>query len=87
MVKLHVVNCLGQLLPDCGIIGTLGWGETGHLNATLEEYNTGRDFNSTNITHALLEQEKKAVAMEVSSHGLQSKDAQTVWSFQWSRFY
>jgi UDP-N-acetylmuramoyl-L-alanyl-D-glutamate--2,6-diaminopimelate ligase len=67
--KTSCSQFLGQLLPDCGVIGTLGWGEWGKLNATL---NTTPDALAVQRMLAeLLKQGKKTVAMEVSSHGLE----------------
>ncbi len=66
--KTSCSQFLGQLLDECGIIGTLGWGEWGRLNKTL---NTTPDALSVQqiLTH-LLNEQKQTVAMEVSSHGL-----------------
>lgn len=67
--KTSCSQFLSQLLPDCGIIGTLGWGEWGRLNKTL---NTTPDALAVQQMLAeLREQGKKSVAMEVSSHGLE----------------
>ncbi|MGJ0485537.1 MAG: UDP-N-acetylmuramoyl-L-alanyl-D-glutamate--2,6-diaminopimelate ligase [Methylomicrobium sp.] len=67
--KTSCSQFLSQVLPDCGVIGTLGWGEWGRLNATL---NTTPDALAVQQMLAeLLKQGKKSVAMEVSSHGLE----------------
>jgi UDP-N-acetylmuramoyl-L-alanyl-D-glutamate--2,6-diaminopimelate ligase len=79
--RLHVIGLTGtngktscsqflsQLLDDCGIIGTLGWGEWGKLNETL---NTTPDALAVQwILAQLAAEQKKWVAMEVSSHGLE----------------
>ena len=67
--KTSCSQFLSQLLDDCGIIGTLGWGEWGNLNKTL---NTTPDALETQrILAKLLKGNKKIVAMEVSSHGLE----------------
>ena len=67
--KTSCSQFLGQLLDDCGIIGTLGWGEWGKLRKTL---NTTPDALETQrILAELLKDKKKVVAMEVSSHGLE----------------
>jgi UDP-N-acetylmuramoyl-L-alanyl-D-glutamate--2,6-diaminopimelate ligase len=67
--KTSCSQFLSQLLPDCGVIGTLGWGEWGKLNATL---NTTPDALAVqHMLAELLKQGKKTVAMEVSSHGLE----------------
>ncbi|WP_031429949.1 UDP-N-acetylmuramoyl-L-alanyl-D-glutamate--2,6-diaminopimelate ligase [Methylomicrobium agile] len=67
--KTSCSQFLSQLLPDCGVIGTLGWGEWGNLNATL---NTTPDALAVQRMLAeLLKRGKKSVAMEVSSHGLE----------------
>lgn len=67
--KTSCSQFLSQVLEDCGIIGTLGWGQWGELNATL---NTTPDaLEVQKILAELLKQGKRTVAMEVSSHGLQ----------------
>ncbi|MBM4206444.1 MAG: UDP-N-acetylmuramoyl-L-alanyl-D-glutamate--2,6-diaminopimelate ligase [Gammaproteobacteria bacterium] len=66
--KTSCSQFLGQLLDDCGIIGTLGWGEWDRLHTTI---NTTPDALSLQqIMAEFVRQNKKAVAMEVSSHGL-----------------
>jgi UDP-N-acetylmuramoyl-L-alanyl-D-glutamate--2,6-diaminopimelate ligase len=60
---------IAQALPDCGVIGTLGWGEPGHLSSTL---NTTPDALAIQgMLRQFVQRKKHAVAMEVSSHGLQ----------------
>jgi UDP-N-acetylmuramoyl-L-alanyl-D-glutamate--2,6-diaminopimelate ligase len=67
--KTSCSQFLSQLLADCGIIGTLGWGEWGNLHKTL---NTTPDALAIqHIFAELLASGKKTVAMEVSSHGLE----------------
>ncbi|MDD5460353.1 MAG: UDP-N-acetylmuramoyl-L-alanyl-D-glutamate--2,6-diaminopimelate ligase [Methylococcales bacterium] len=67
--KTSCSQFLSQLLDDCGIIGTLGWGQCSELKKTL---NTTPDALETQrILAELLKDRKKAVAMEVSSHGLE----------------
>ncbi len=67
--KTSCSQFLSQMLVDCGIIGTLGWGEWGKLSKTL---NTTPDALETQrILANLLKDNKKIVAMEVSSHGLE----------------
>lgn len=67
--KTSCSQFLGQLLDDCGIIGTLGWGAWGTLSKTL---NTTPDALSVQrMLAALVDDKKQAVAMEVSSHGLE----------------
>ncbi len=67
--KTSCSQFLGQMLDDCGIIGTLGWGEWGKLNKTL---NTTPDALAIQkILAELLTGKKRTVAMEVSSHGLE----------------
>lgn len=67
--KTSCSQFLSQMLDDCGIIGTLGWGEWGKLCKTL---NTTPDALETQrILAELLKDKKKVVAMEVSSHGLE----------------
>jgi UDP-N-acetylmuramoyl-L-alanyl-D-glutamate--2,6-diaminopimelate ligase len=66
--KTSCSQFLGQILGDCGIIGTLGWGEWGNLNDTV---NTTPDALAVQkIMADLVVAGKQAVAMEVSSHGL-----------------
>jgi len=67
--KTSCSQFLSQLLNDCGIIGTLGWGAWGKLHKTL---NTTPDALAVQaILAALLKDHKQTVAMEVSSHGLE----------------
>ncbi|MGZ5008105.1 MAG: UDP-N-acetylmuramoyl-L-alanyl-D-glutamate--2,6-diaminopimelate ligase [Methylobacter sp.] len=67
--KTSCSQFLSQMLEDCGIIGTLGWGEWGKLNKTL---NTTPDALAVQkILAELLKNGKRTVAMEVSSHGLE----------------
>lgn len=67
--KTSCSQFLAQVLPDCGVIGTLGWGSWGLLRQTV---NTTPDAVSTqSMLKALLDQGKRNVAMEVSSHGLE----------------
>lgn len=67
--KTSCSQFLSQMLEDCGIIGTLGWGEWGKLSKTL---NTTPDALAVQkILAELLKNKKRAVAMEVSSHGLE----------------
>jgi UDP-N-acetylmuramoyl-L-alanyl-D-glutamate--2,6-diaminopimelate ligase len=67
--KTSCSQFLSQMLDDCGIIGTLGWGVWGNLHQTL---NTTPDALAIQSIFAwLLATGKKAVAMEVSSHGLE----------------
>jgi len=67
--KTSCSQFLSQMLDDCGVIGTLGWGEWGKLNKTL---NTTPDALAIQkILAELLKNKKYTVAMEVSSHGLE----------------
>jgi UDP-N-acetylmuramoyl-L-alanyl-D-glutamate--2,6-diaminopimelate ligase len=67
--KTSCSQFLSQMLDDCGIIGTLGWGEWGKLRKTL---NTTPDaLEVQRILAELLKDKKQIVAMEVSSHGLE----------------
>lgn len=67
--KTTCSQLIAQVLPDCGVIGTLGWGEVGCLTPTI---NTTPDALSVqSMLHEFVRQTKRAVAMEVSSHGLQ----------------
>ena len=67
--KTSCSQFLSQMMDDCGIIGTLGWGEWGKLGKTL---NTTPDaLEVQRILAELLKDKKQIVAMEVSSHGLE----------------
>lgn len=67
--KTSCSQFLGQMLENCGIIGTLGWGEWGALNKTM---NTTPDaLTVQHVLDGFVKNKKKAVAMEVSSHGLE----------------
>lgn len=58
-----------QILPECGVIGTLGWGVKGALKETI---NTTPDAVAIHQMLAdFVRLNKKTVVMEVSSHGLQ----------------
>lgn len=66
--KTTCSQLLAQVLPDCGVIGTLGWGDPCTLNTTL---NTTPDALAVQqMLRSLSDQGKRSVAMEVSSHGL-----------------
>jgi UDP-N-acetylmuramoyl-L-alanyl-D-glutamate--2,6-diaminopimelate ligase len=66
--KTSCSQFLSQMFDDCGIIGTLGWGDWNNLHKTI---NTTPDALETQrILAELLKANKKIVAMEVSSHGL-----------------
>ncbi len=66
--KTSCTQFLSQMLNDCGVVGTLGWGEWGQLNRTK---NTTPDaLEIQRILAELLKNKKHIVAMEVSSHGL-----------------
>lgn len=67
--KTTCSQLIAQVLPDCGVIGTLGWGALGHL---LPSANTTPDALAIQtILYQFVQQNLQAVAMEVSSHGLQ----------------
>ncbi|MDP1667228.1 MAG: UDP-N-acetylmuramoyl-L-alanyl-D-glutamate--2,6-diaminopimelate ligase [Methylobacter sp.] len=67
--KTSCSQFLSQMLDDCGIIGTLGWGEWGNLSKTL---NTTPDALAIQkILAELVKNGIRTVAMEVSSHGLE----------------
>jgi UDP-N-acetylmuramoyl-L-alanyl-D-glutamate--2,6-diaminopimelate ligase len=67
--KTTCTQLIAQALSDCGVIGTLGWGSPEQLSATL---NTTPDALAIQqMLKFFIEQGKTAVAMEVSSHGLQ----------------
>lgn len=58
-----------QILPQCGVIGTLGWGAKGSLQETV---NTTPDALAIHGMFAdFVRSGVQTVAMEVSSHGLQ----------------
>jgi len=66
--KTSCSQFLAQALGNCGLIGTLGWGDWGNLNETA---NTTPDAVSLQaIVAGMAAQGKQAVAMEVSSHSL-----------------
>jgi len=60
---------LQQLMPDSGVIGTLGWGEKGELNKTLNTTPDALDVQQ--ILADFVRLKKKTVVMEVSSHGME----------------
>ncbi|MGZ4958280.1 MAG: UDP-N-acetylmuramoyl-L-alanyl-D-glutamate--2,6-diaminopimelate ligase [Methylomonas sp.] len=67
--KTTCSQLIAQALSDCGVIGTLGWGEPGQLTPTL---NTTPDALAIQgMLQQFVRRQKRAVAMEVSSHGLQ----------------
>lgn len=67
--KTSCSQFLLQLLPDCSVIGTLGWGAKEALEQTL---NTTPDaLDVQRILAEFVNTKKKTVVMEVSSHGLQ----------------
>nr|WP_275575304.1 Mur ligase family protein [Methylocucumis oryzae] len=66
--KTSCSQFLGQLLEDCGVIGTLGWGTFGALQQTI---NTTPDAISLQQVLAhFVATHQRYVAMEASSHGL-----------------
>lgn len=66
--KTSCSQFLGQMLQDCGVIGTLGWGRYGNLQQTV---NTTPDALEVHRILAEMRKDKmQSVAMEVSSHGL-----------------
>ncbi len=67
--KTSCSQFLSQLMDDCGVIGTLGWGTWGKLSNTL---NTTPDALAVqHMLGELVKAKKQMVAMEVSSHGLE----------------
>ncbi len=67
--KTTCSQLIAQALPECGVIGTLGWGEPGQLQPTV---NTTPDALALQqILQQFVQLHKRRVAMEVSSHGLQ----------------
>lgn len=66
--KTSCSQFLAQVIPACGVIGTLGWGVPGFLRKTA---NTTPDaLLLQRIMSDFVEQKITSVAMEVSSHGL-----------------
>lgn len=66
--KTSCSQFLAQVLENCGVIGTIGWGKFGELKQTL---NTTPDALAVQKMLATLKNEGcENVAMEVSSHGL-----------------
>ncbi len=67
--KTSCSQFLLQLLPDSGVIGTLGWGDGKGLQRSL---NTTPDaLTIQRVMADFVRQHKRSVVMEVSSHGLQ----------------
>ena len=67
--KTSCSQFLSQVMPESGVIGTLGWGEEGDLKQTV---NTTPDaLGVQEMLAEFVSQKKQAVMMEVSSHGLQ----------------
>ncbi len=67
--KTSCSQFLAQLVPHCGVIGTMGWGGWGDLRNTV---NTTPDALAVQeILRRLRDDGKRTVAMEVSSHGLE----------------
>ncbi len=66
--KTSCSQFLGQMLPHCGVIGTLGWGRWGALELT--GYTTPDALTTQTMLAEFVKQELQTVAMEVSSHGL-----------------
>lgn len=67
--KTSCSQFLAQLLPNCGVIGTMGWGSWGNLRQTV---NTTPDaLTVQQMLRQLRSERKKTVVMEVSSHGLE----------------
>ena len=58
-----------QLIPESGVIGTLGWGENKGLTKTLNTTPDALDVQQ--ILDEFVKLKKKIVVMEVSSHGLE----------------
>lgn len=67
--KTTCSQLIAQALEDCGVIGTLGWGDPSRLEATT---NTTPDALAVQqMLKAFVKQCKRTVVMEVSSHGLE----------------
>lgn len=67
--KTTISQFLAQSLPNCGIVGTLGWGGRHQLQTT--GFTTPDALQLQGILHQFVLQQCEWVAMEVSSHGLQ----------------
>ena len=67
--KTTCSQLIAQALNNCGVIGTLGWGEPRQLQAT--DNTTPDALTVHHLLKALAQQGKHVVAMEVSSHGLE----------------
>ncbi len=67
--KTSCSHFLAQALADCGIIGTLGWGQVNNLVKT--DNTTPDALLIQKIMAEFVRQKKQAVAIEVSSHGLE----------------
>jgi len=67
--KTTCSQLIAQALNDCGVIGTLGWGEPGRLELT--DNTTPDALAVQQMLLTFVKQGKRAVAMEVSSHGLE----------------
>lgn len=67
--KTTCSQLIAQALPNHGVIGTLGWGQPYDLKPTL---NTTPDALALqSMLSCFVDEGKRGVAMEVSSHGLQ----------------
>jgi UDP-N-acetylmuramoyl-L-alanyl-D-glutamate--2,6-diaminopimelate ligase len=66
--KTSCSQFLSQVLDQCGVIGTLGWGQWDKLNSILNTTPDGLTVQK--ILAALVKDKKQTVAMEVSSHGV-----------------
>lgn len=67
--KTTASQFIAQLIPQCGVIGTLGWGEKKSLQQTV---NTTPDALTVHeILACFVSLKKQRAVMEVSSHGLQ----------------
>lgn len=72
--KTTCSHFLAQMLTNCGVIGTLGYGsaDSPTLDTLQTTVNTTPDALTTQaILAEFVEAQKQTVAMEVSSHGLQ----------------
>jgi len=65
-----------QVIPDSGVIGTLGWGEKGTLNKI--ENTTPDVLTIHGLLAEFVSNNKKTTVMEISSHGLQQGRIDTV---------
>lgn len=74
--KTSCSQFLLQLIPDCGVIGTLGWGSNEALKQTVNTTPDAIAIQEILADFVILK--KQTVVMEVSSHGLEQGRVNTV---------